>query len=501
MSAKIDNLPDEVLMFIFQRFDLLEKLKLRRVCWRWKQIIEYFRVKEVSIVDYNFNIDTVQFFCLGIEDVNYENLIYHSFPSFHHWLASLFIRPEEPPGSFQLLSTNAMFSGLKSMFISLPTIRNFCFRRYINPYFGDLEQLSCHGLNLTQTCLSLASLKILNLFLLKIDFDQPIRLEVPNMYKFSTDSSIDSFEFVYPQSVTHLHLQCDHKSIVRLFNLEYFSCAELLHESIMFSDLFSKLKQINVSRPPDFFLESTKQRLAAIYQAKQRLGRYEVKLCIYGMDYPIFQLHPRISPDIIIQNYLSGRLISSPFRKALSFGALVKALDAQTIPPNFKSRFSNLTRIVASSKTRENVNLFFSLLGHYPKIYQLTLNNAFDGLINEQALYDSLPSRCKYIRQLEIFNLVFSTTSSIESIDLNFVLGFTYLQMFETNLKVRSNLIRLLFEKLKYFQMLQLTGTRITKINNYFLPEYILRIKQNEPSIFYSFSNLLAVYRREIEKN
>ena len=285
MNVKINDLPEEVLVLIFGRFDLLEKLKLRLICLKWKRIIEGLKITEVSIVDSRFNRRNKRNWT-NFQSVSYQNLLYYN-PSLYQQLTSLFgvIEWQGLTGSLKFISKHPMFFKVRSMFISLSTINDFCFEKYINSHFPQLEQLSCLNLNQSkQTCLSLPKLKMLSF----LGQTRPnpltgrrIRLKLPSMYKLVSSESLGSFEFVHPQSVTHLFLMTDHKSIVRLVNLEYFSCHQLLNESITFSCL-TKLKEIHLYK---FSKKNAKKRLASINQARINLGRYELKMFVNDIEY------------------------------------------------------------------------------------------------------------------------------------------------------------------------------------------------------------------------
>ena len=135
MSLVIDDLLDEVLVLILGRIDLLERLRLRPVCWRWKRIIENLRIKNVNIVDSWFNPRKSSWLDLGIESLNCQNLIYYSNPSFYRRLTSLFGaigETAELSGSLRFVSKpmSKPKSKPKSMFISFKSINNFFFEKY-----------------------------------------------------------------------------------------------------------------------------------------------------------------------------------------------------------------------------------------------------------------------------------------------------------------------------------------------------------------------------------
>ena len=453
--AKIDELPEEILVLIFRRFDLLERLQMRSVCLRWKWIIESIKIREVSVVDSLFNRSQCWDY-IGLESLNCQNLIYYSEepPSLYERLMSL-VWPELT-GSLQLLSQHPMFSTLKSLFISFNSIPNFRFEKYINPHFPQLEQFSCMDMNVRTTCLSLPNLKVLSLFSSHNAFTK-IRLELPNMYKFVTNLSLDLFEFTHPWSVTHLFLSEDDESIVRLSNLEYFSCERLRYEWIIFSKLV-KLKEIHLK-----ITGMRKERFAEIYQAKQALNRYDLKMFVREVDYETLrQPFSWLRFKDVIGAYVSGKMRTSPviqMNAIIVYEDLLDAFGGRAIPSELKTSFPSVRTIIASSRARDDVHSFFSLLANYPNFFILELNSAFDGLGYEQACYDSLPSLCKYLRELKVHWSYDRTTP----INLNFVLGFAFLQKLEINQKVRSNFIQLLFERLKYFRFICTETEAITK--------------------------------------
>ena len=379
--------------------------------------------------------------------VNCQNLIYYSTlnPSPYRWLTNL-LSSKKLPGSFRLVSKRPMFAGLKSMFISLKSIDNFCFEKYVNPHFPQLEQFSCLGLKLGKTCLSLVNLKVLSLFELSRSPGNQMRLELPSMYKLLTDLSLDAFEFAHPQTVTHLLLFDDHESIARLTNLECFSCAQLVNESTTFSNLV-KLKEIHLGLNSD-------ERLAEIYREKERLGRHELKMFVHGVDYQINRRYPTF-PEVF-GNFLSRKHplpFISPIR-AFSYDDMLDALDGQTIPSDLLSNFIDIRTIVASRRTEDDIDLFLRFLSSCSNLFTLTLESAFDELSDGQACYDSLPSRCRFLRELELESSGNRTTR----IDLNFVLGFDYLQKFTINQNYSPHLKLSLFIRLKYFRVFEMTG-------------------------------------------
>lgn len=497
----INHLPEEVLVLIFKRFDLLEKLKLRAVCLRWKQIIEGLRIKEVSIVDSWFFENKKVRKNLGSESVKYQSLI-HFNPPPYQLLTSLFgsfMRSEALAGSWKLVAEHAMFSKVKWMFLSFNWINPFCFQKYINPYFQQLEELHCFRLPLGEACLSLPNLRVLSLNPHGKRFEKRIRLELPNLYKFVSISSLDEFEFVYPQTVTHLFSYDDHESIIQLSNLEYFNCCEVKNEFITLSNL-SSLKELNLFESP-----YEEQRVAAIYETKQRLGRDSLKMFVSGINYETYRSFPALPFKVIVQSYQSGQMVSSPVGPIFSsffyddlldvFGS--QALASRLAKPDFELIFSGVIRIEASKRVRDNVDLFFDLLKHCSNIHLLDLICAFDGLREEQALYDSLPVRCKYVRALWLRR----TRHQGTRIDLSFILKFHYLQKIGTPSEgFPAYFIQLFFGRLKYFQSLELVGKRRIKILKYvkynFFEKFDLEIGTEKPLIFYTFESLAIDLRK-----
>ena len=475
MSAVIDDLPDEVLAVILSRFDPLEKLRLRAVCSRWKLIIESFRIEDVSIIDTNFNRRDFSSY-LGLEFLNCQSLIYSN-PSLYRWIIGT-IRLTMPE-SLQFVRDNPMFAGLKSMYLSFESINNFSFEKYINPHFPQLERLTCFGLSLGKTCLSLANLKVLSLQPLA---NAPIRLDLPSMYQLSTDLSLDAFEFVHPQTVTHLILPYDHESIARLANLEYFFCSRLVHESVTLSNL-TKLKEIHVGYWE--YQKNTERRLAEIYAVKERLGRHDLKVFANGLDYEALRDNPTFSIKEAIHSILS-RTRSSPFPiiyQIMSNGQI----PWSQIPWSQKSGLSTIRSISTLRIERSEINSFFRVLDDCPNLFVLHLAEAFDGLSDKQTCYNRLPSHCRFLRELWLH----VSSDRPNPIDLNFVLGFRYLQTLITNQRlVPSDLIASLFGKLNYFRVLELKKKypiKITKKADLRSTMYVLSHRGVEETFYDDF--------------
>ena len=494
----MNGLPEECWILIFKKVDLLQQLKLRTVCVTWKQIIEGMRTKHVSVVDSQFN-RREKWNTIGLEAVNYQYLLYYSKPSLNQRLVTSLFRTtklEEPAGSLQLLSKHAMFSRLRSMFLSLPKISNFRFEQYINPFFGQLEELSCLGLNLEQTCLSLPHLKTLSVHGLRINV-QPIKLMLPELRQFSTSSSISAFEFAHPETVTHMLLNEDHESIVQFVNLECLSCQTYRHEAVIFPAL-TKLKRIHY----DNVREILTKDFAQIHRTKQNSGRHETKIVILSLDYQDYRLErDKFSFESTLKNYFAGKLITSrpiSIIPNIDFNTLSDQLNGQSLPADFWDTFSNIRSITVHRKIERDVKLFFILLDKITNLYDLRLSSAFDGHKDEQRCYVSLPFYSKHVRKLEI-----NSREQEVPLDLHFVLKFNYLQRFKTNLMVRSNVVRQLFEKLKYFEELELTGgtrIKIIKTDTFFVPRFLLKINEENSVTFLNFGRLIAFYQEKIER-
>ena len=73
----MNRLQEKLLILIFKRLDLLQLLKLRAVCVRWKEIIESLRTKDLAVVDSQFN-RREKWNTIGLEAVNYRSLLYYS---------------------------------------------------------------------------------------------------------------------------------------------------------------------------------------------------------------------------------------------------------------------------------------------------------------------------------------------------------------------------------------------------------------------------------------
>ena len=479
MSAVIDDLPEEVLALIFSRFDLLEKLKLREVCSRWKLIIESFRIKDVSIVDSNFNRSDFSSY-LGTESVNCQSLIYSN-PSLYQRLIGAIITTV--PDSLHFVCKHPMFAGLKSMYLSFESINNFSFEKCINPHFPQLEQLTCSRLSLGKTCLSLANLKVLSLYPLA-NARIRILLELPSMYQLSTDLSLDAFEFVHPQTVTHLLLFYDDVSIARLSNLKYLYCYVLVHAVDTVNNL-PKLKEIHLE-----YQEDADERMAQIYSIKERLGKHDLKMFVHGIDYEAYRDHPTLPVEDSLRSLLSSG--SSPF-PPISEVAYRDLFDGQPIPSDLKSKLSIVRSLSASRIERSSVDSFFSFLDDCPNLFVLNLTETFDERSDRQACYDRLPSHCRFLRELALNPESFRPLPN----NLNFVLNFSNLQRLKINERMFArDIIEPLFGKLKYFQCFESNDkkqTKITKQENYLGQSILLSVTREDETYahfyYYDYHN------------
>ena len=136
-----------------------------------------------------------------------------------------------------------MFSRLKCLSISLSSISDFCFDRFINCHFRQLERLEAFALTLkTKNCLNLPHLKTLSLHFLRIDI-KPIELHLPSLLHFLSNESVVSFHFSHPESLTHL-LASNDKSIGQFVHLRYLSCHYFSNDARTNLQTFFELEEI-----------------------------------------------------------------------------------------------------------------------------------------------------------------------------------------------------------------------------------------------------------------
>ena len=137
-----------------------------------------------------------------------------------------------------------MFSTLKYLSMSVSSISDFCFDRYINPHFRQLERLVCLSLNLSgKNRLDLPHLKVLALHLIQVDIE-PIELQLPSLQIFLTNESATSFKFSHPQTLTHLAIKDDHELVGQFINLEFLSCFRYPNALELILPSLPKLKSV-----------------------------------------------------------------------------------------------------------------------------------------------------------------------------------------------------------------------------------------------------------------
>lgn len=516
------NFPPEILRLILGNLNLQDRIRLRLVSRQWRAVIESLKVENLSIVDLKFNSreNWLSTELNGTGDD--ENLLYYQdsplipfselFANLTWSLRILSLRERKTKLHSLLFDPrNPMFSRVKRLFVSLRAIDDFSFEEYINCQFEHLEEFSCYSLSFfSTTCLQLANLRVLSMQAIAVNEERGIVLDLPKLEQFTTFSPIQYFGFVHPQSLLHLIVWDDHKTILQFTNLQVLRCMRYENERAIFANL-PQLKEMHYHS-----LEHIDQiNLEAIYQTKQRLGRNELKMLVLGLDYPDYrrlnvkakQIAGMVN-EFIGENYAklySWNILSSVLN--LHYNKLAASFD-QRIPSDFKVKFQNLRALHVTSIESE-VQLFFRFLANYPHLCRLQLHRAFDSLADYQTCYDLLPVYCRRLRQLDIRSElrvcvcpgicscpgVWSGPGS-STFDPGFLLKFKYLQQLATDLNLAGTIALRMWQALKHLKRQHLVGkVEVRKIKDGLFSNYSIYFSDpNKKSVVVSFDKLVEFF-------
>ena len=459
-----NDLPPEILRMILRELELKDRIRQRLVCRKWRGVIESLRINHLSIVDSKFAHRYTQF--LDFRLMNFKNLTYYpempliAFDQLFSSIKHSFGMKKKEARSLLFDPKNPMFSGVRRLFVALRTVDNFSFEEFLNCQFEQLEELSFYSLHFfsSRTWLRLANLKVLFMQNVKASENNLIQLDLPKLEQFATFSKIQFFHFLHPQSLRHLTLLEDHESIFQFKNLQVLSCKVYRNTFAIFSNM-PQLKEIHYES-----LELIKNfDPAAIYRAKQGLGRSDLKMVVLGLDFKHYR-EKSLSVEYINKNFnefivtnysiLGPWPILSLFLNA-HYGKLT-GLFEQGIPSDFKHKFPNLKSVVAT-KIESDGHLFFKFLKIYPNLCRLHLIETFDEMVDYDKWYGLLPDYCKRLRIL-IIRSKLGTADTANELDLGFLLKFKYLQTFTTTRAMSGQFALSMWHALRYLKSQELVG-------------------------------------------
>lgn len=429
-ANKMNNLPEEIVLMIFNHIHIIDLLKCKRVNKRFNHLICQIKFKELVLkrpegIDFNekFNCWYHSFKPINLKNtiiVPWKNNIYNYFFNFRSFIKT--------------------FSQLKKLKINL-MCQDFCLYQVNN--FPNLENLQVDnqieiGENLE---LILPNLKILHLGF--IDYQLKIN---SNCLNILSCFELDDVCILNPETVTNLEIETDRLKILSLkkfSNLKVFKVNDFSWLNDDFLDnLPATIKQVHLNYPYQNLNGVLIEKAKLIFEDNQRRSKFEgLKFYLEGVelesrsafsDYG-FQ-EERI--QLFSKNY--DRLEQTlPWFVSFNYSMLLETFKNQ-LPSSFFDKFINLQSILTDRTVDENHFLLFlkncsnlnKLELHYPSL--------------SQTFYNKLPIICNLIQDFKL-----KENRKLE-LDYEFISKFKLLKIFQTTHYLSIDLVTDLLNYLNF---------------------------------------------------
>ena len=477
----MDKLSDELLSRIFGRLNLSVLIGFRMISKRFKSIIDQIKIDELVVMENEFDGKKKRWFHTN-DLIRYEDAI--------------------KLNTFQKLNTIFNFN---------QNLRRLNIVRFSNriPNFNLSSLNNC--LNLVQLEIDFSLIdsdQYLTSFSLKsLEVKGNLRnlfLNTPNLLRIKT-TCLPEIQLDQYNSVKQLNLKStdEVKSEIKKFeNLEslHFDLVFGLPDKDILLDL-KNLKQLSYGASENRIDEKFKTSIRHIIKQSKILKRTDFKLCfqnvqlVDGREFDEYNFDSNFlngNMKFQFENYsLLGDIYSQHLINYTDLINLTHDLRMQ-IPDNFFSKFHNIETIETNGLIIDQDH-FIWFLNNLPLLNKLNLKNS---KLN-QAFFKQLPAELNLIefRLLEV--------DSSYQIDLNFILKFKFLKLFESNLQsnnpfdlaIRScirlkHLQNFLFQNLRISILnrndnfdLNISDRQISNLNLNQLVEQLIKEKNNVHSV------------------
>lgn len=420
----MDDLPPELIAIIVRDYSLSyeDKRNCRLVCKKWNAIVSQLK-EDCLLLSTRILVNETWF-----HTNEWANPRDHLFTDLNYQLL-----PE-----IQMQTT---FSNLRKLYVWIST-----FEHELDPgrtinHLKQLEQLQLNRVNLKQESeLRLPNLKCFSLS--TIANDRRIRLVTPKLKALRTVLKDMDYDFVHPETITHLVVdECD-PIIGSLMNLESLTAkkfSKIGEETVLGLKRLKEIHNIGYS----VFGFSDLNFFRALHDRKQANSELNFQLFICGLDYASFlQIDRSNFMSSVITPFYSAnyeRLVPLVYEERFVFNKFDFRTNA--IPGDFFRKFPNIKQVLCEKTTNES--LFLEFLRQVPYLDNLHL----DLLVISPQNCDSLADCCPRLTCLELFNVV--------PIGVEFIFKFRYLTRFSIDRIIEFEFIRSAFERLKYLQYFQ----------------------------------------------
>lgn len=466
----MDNLPVELVVKILNNLNLKSKLRLRLLSKRYKSIIDnLINFKELIICE-NKRISTFSDY-LSDDFRMVKWFDNHKFMDLNNFI----VLNKSNSNYFISILNDQHFKNIQKLYIQqIPdNMLNFVakFNRldclYINfQYDGPITKShTSHPLlieNKNLTKLKLYSSAINYNYSDSCYFYFFHRRTIINCLNLKSlySAQFNNFKFLHPNSVTFLSTDDYFHSLLNISDFpelkireyKFFLIDSTLKNYLIFFSEFEKHKNIKriiiyikglqydkelFTRFINYYLNSNLKNRIQLF-----INGIQVKDNFFISDYYQNRYLNDEYLSICLDNY-SCLLSSLPEIRSMNYSAYESKLLENKIPHCFLNKLTNLNEI-SIIKPIENQNKFFKLLFDLNQINTLNIHR---GTLLKNDFYFNL---YKYMPNLVELNINDNNYELIDSLDLNFLLNFKYLEIFEIERELDLNLIGNLFVNLVY---------------------------------------------------
>lgn len=402
----LDLLPDELLDRIFHRFPLGEIIALRRVCKKFRDVIDFqMRFRELAIFVGQSPFDETLFYSGEYIDLSRQAIRTDSLA---------FLREEYFKSKFKNLEKLLLFVNQN---LRLQVQLDEC---GLNE-FDALVHLEIHHVLSIDGRLKLPALRTLSVdTILKCEFE----LDCPSLLALNLDGEAAIAHLTQPQSVRYLECPTIPRNFDQFENLNIFVCYKLIDLNAGPLMCLPNLKEVH--------LYSIKKReyLDALIEARENCKRGDLKIVFGGIDVQQQELFDALCSifeylfsdlEIWTTNFLTSRLLRFYTRNCVQLDATLPFIEYLEID-NFEISQLIITKLV-NLKTLYIFNQFiddekFNLLMRSCRKLKYI---QFFSLVLGQAQYDQMPRFLKNLRHLEFKRRVpvenFDFVSSLENLE------------------------------------------------------------------------------------
>lgn len=285
-----------------------------------------------------------------------------------------------------------------------------------------------------------------------------LQLECPNLYAFrSENSSLQFIQFYWPEKITHLFIRNELdfiSSISQFVNLVYLFLIDGFILSTCLPDF------LNFNRLEELHLGSAKSDVISAIWNKRQTANLDFDIYLKGFRVDKKDdLKPFIrelsyggeARDFQPSNFTEFLLTKYSRTCEVMNDIIIKQIDYNTImefelPNDFHQKVININLLKVKgndSKSTFNEREFINFLKKIKGLISLQIDN----VLFDKFFYNNLNAMQPLLKVLRITFL-----DSETSIPLDFLLNLKRLMIFKTNVRIRADLVKDLFNQLENFE-------------------------------------------------